>query len=86
MIKDTIFCCGERNNKPATNRMADIAAIFGLKFGEKFKLKEYGHIVEVPNYDGGRDEVSKAARDAHEEGRLIVEAEKKAARKKGRKR
>lgn len=56
MIKDTIFCCGERNNKTTTNRMADVAGIFGLKFGEKFKLKEYGHIVEVPNYDGCWDE------------------------------
>lgn len=56
MIKDTIFYCGERNNKTTTNRMADVAGIFGLKFGEKFKLKEYGHIVEVPNYDGTWDE------------------------------
>lgn len=35
------------------NHMADVASIFGLKFGEKFKLKEYGHIIEMPNYDGG---------------------------------
>ena len=56
MIKDTIFCCGERNNKTTTNYMAEVAGIFGLKFGEKFKLKEYGHIVEVPNYDGTWDE------------------------------
>lgn len=39
------------------NHMADVASIFGLKFGEKFKLKEYGHIIEMPNYDGGREEL-----------------------------
>lgn len=39
------------------NHMADVASIFGLKFGEKFKLKEYGHIIEMPNYNGGREEL-----------------------------
>ena len=61
MIKDTIFCCGERNNKTTTNYMAEVVGIFGLKFGEKFKLKEYGHIVDVPNYDGGREEIGRAS-------------------------
>lgn len=57
MIKDTIFCCGERPIKSTTNRMADVAGIFGLRIGEFFKLKDDGHILEMRNINGGYDEV-----------------------------
>ena len=39
------------------NHMADVASIFGLKFGEFFKLKDDGHILKMRNINGGYDEV-----------------------------
>ena len=85
MIKDTIFCCGERRRK----RVKLKCDVCGLENGScnRYLMRSGREINICPCFLAfGCDEVSKAARDAHEEGRLIVEAEKKAARKKGRKR